>query len=68
MTEPSMEAEMLKIRQELPRVWFNLYQGCLEAGFDDHASLLLTQTWILSQNPHGIRPDAARGPSSDEPE
>ena len=62
------ETDFIQIRNTMPRLWWNLYQGCLQNGFDERSALSLVQTFILSQNPHGIRPDGPFGPPTDNPE
>lgn len=66
--DPIMEHALLSLRNNLPRMWRAIYQGCLEAGFDTSQSMCLLQTYILGQNPNGIRPNDSFGPSSDNPE
>jgi hypothetical protein len=63
-----LEESFLVFRNVFPRCWWNLYQGCLEAGFDRGQSMALLMTHILSQNTGGIRPPDASGPKSDDPE
>ncbi len=57
--------DLAAIRDTLPRLWWNLYQGCIVAGFNSQQSLALVNTWILGQNPHGIQPGNPAGPKSD---
>ena len=63
-----LEESLLVFRNVFPRCWWNIYQGCLEAGFDPRQSMSLLMTHILGQNPSGIRPPDASGPKSDSPE
>ncbi len=51
------DQELAGIRDSMPRVWWSLYQGCLQVGFGEKVALSMVQAWILSMNPHGIRPD-----------
>ncbi len=67
MTEPSA-ADFAVLRDTLPRVWWNLYQGSLAQGFDKVQSFALVQTYILAQNPSGSRPSNDGGPASDIPD
>lgn len=62
-----IEEGMLAFREVLPRAWWNIYQGCLQAGFNQLQSFSLIQTYILAQNPYGIRPNDSHGPVSDKP-
>lgn len=64
----SMEDQIVaKIRDEVPRLWWNIYQGCLQQGFNALQAFTLLQTWILSQGPGGCRPNACEGPKDDMP-
>ena len=49
-------------------MWFAIYQGCLGAGFDASQAMSLLQTYLLSQNPNGIRPNDGSGPPTNNPE
>jgi hypothetical protein len=61
--------ELNTARELLTRVWWNLYQGCLERGFNEKQSFALVQTYVLAQNAvHGVRPPEESGPKSDNPE
>jgi len=62
-----LEESLLAFRNVLPRCWWNIYQGCLETGFDHLQSVALLMTYILAQNPSGIRPPDVHGPKSDNP-
>ena len=39
-----------------PQLWRSLYMGCIRQKFDKEEALALVTAYILSQNPHGIRP------------
>lgn len=62
------DQDFSQIRDVIPRLWYNFYQGCLQQGFNESQSFALLQTYILSQNPHGIKPPTDQGPPSDNPE
>lgn len=53
----AFEQDMAKLRDGMPRVWWALYTGALEAGFGPAQAYGLVTAFILSQNTHGIRPD-----------
>lgn len=64
---PNWEASLNLFRETTPRIWWNLYQGCLERGFSQSDSMVLLQTYIMAQGPHGSRPPEGSGPESDKP-
>jgi hypothetical protein len=64
---PRIEEALNTARELVPRMWWNVYQGCVQAGFDSGQSFTLLQTYILAQNPNGIRPNDPQGPASDKP-
>lgn len=66
MKPHEVEQGLAVMRDTLPRMWKSLYDGGLAAGFDPATALIMVQTWILSQNPHGIVPPKAATP--DKPE
>lgn len=57
---------MAAIRDGLPRLWMSLYQGSVDSGFSKEQAFILVQTWILAQNPKGIRPVETDGPEPDD--
>lgn len=59
------DQDIAAMRDAIPRVWWNLYQGSLTVGFDERQSMSLVMAWMMAQNPHGIRPDNLSGPKSD---
>lgn len=59
------DEKLAAMRDNLPRIWINVYQGCLQAGFDEAQSFNLLQTLILSNNPNGTRPNDSNGPPND---
>jgi hypothetical protein len=67
MNRQEMESLLVEVREFTPRLWWNLYQGSLEAGFDERQAMSLLHTFILSQNPKGIKPNVEDGPASDKP-
>jgi len=62
-----LNTELNSIREVITRVWWNLYQGCLERGFKPNQAFALVQTYILAQNPAGSKPPSESGPESDNP-
>ena len=65
---PNFDEELTTVRNTIPRLWWNIYQGCITAGFNELQSFILTQTYILGQNPYGIRPNDTSGPKTDKPD
>lgn len=61
MTQQEMDQALALFRDTLPRAWMACYQGCIAGGFSDSQAFLLLQTYILSQNPYGIRPGEGFG-------
>jgi len=61
------DAEYALFRDHMPRLWRNVYEGCLDQGFNKVQAFILLQTYILSQNPNGIQPGNTPGPESDKP-
>lgn len=55
------------IRDQFPPVWWGLYTGCMERGFTEKQAFALVTTFILSNNPNGIRPDNPFGQGPDVP-
>ena len=53
---PNEDQLLAHARDVIPRLWGAMYQGALAAGFSASDAMGLVQTWILSQNPNGIRP------------
>jgi hypothetical protein len=49
-------------------MWWNIYQGCLQVGFNETQAFALLQTFLLAQNPQGIQPPSQSGPSTDKPD
>ena len=62
MTPNEREQLLAQMRDSLPQMWYAIYSGSLAAGFDQVQAFTLLQTWLLSQNPHGIRPPSGSGP------
>ena len=62
MLNPSeFDQAMAEMREVTPRIWWNLYDGCLAAGFTPQQAISLVQTYILSQGQQGTRPDSSVG-------
>lgn len=66
MGNSEREQQLAQARDSVPPLWWALYQGGLAAGFDEKQSFMLLQTFILSQNPYGIRPSDGFGPKNEE--
>ena len=65
---PELEKGLVAARETMPRIWWALYCGCLQVGFSDSQSLSLVHTYLLSQNPYGIRPDSGFRQLPSEPD
>jgi hypothetical protein len=61
------EDVLLFFRQTTTRVWFNLYQGCLDRGFDERQAFVLVQTYILANGTADVHPPDGSGPETDDP-
>ncbi len=55
-----------EIRDSLPSMWFSLYQGCLDTGFNESQAFNLIQTHVLGLASGGIRPNSENGPDSNK--
>jgi hypothetical protein len=51
-----LEQSIAAMRELFPHCWRALYDGCISENFSEAQSMDLVKTYILSQNPHGIRP------------
>jgi hypothetical protein len=60
---PKLEEAYIGMRQIGRGIW-NLYQGLLDAGFDDVQAMKLTNTYVFGIS----RGNATSGPESDNPE
>jgi len=49
-----LEQGIAGIRDVIPRMWRQIYLGCLDQGFSPRQSFALLQTHILAQN--GVKP------------
>lgn len=60
--------DLVSIRESLPRLWWNIYQGSLQTGFDKEQSMWLLGMYILSSSPSGVTiRHITGGPDSDNP-
>ena len=59
------EQQMAELRDAMPRMWWNLYQGYLMVGFTPYQAFSLVQTAILGIHSGGIRPNNVDGPNPD---
>jgi hypothetical protein len=60
--------DLVSIRENLPRLWWNIYQGSLQTGFDKEQSMWLLGMYILSSSPNGVTiRHITQGPDSDNP-
>lgn len=58
-------AALVNYRNTVPRLWHAIFQGCIDAGFNQQQAFALCQTHILAQNPNGIRPPDAVDPNKE---
>lgn len=63
---PKIEENLIVFRELIPRTWWNLYQGLLQTGFEDHTALALLHSYVLGSAASRIVPDAGKGPASDK--
>ena len=62
-----MDQSLAQLRDGLPRIWWSIYVGCVESGFNSRQSLGLVQTFILSQSQAGAKaPDPPVGDVEDD--
>lgn len=65
--DPKAEAAFVSMRESIPRMWWNLYQGCLEAGFDKSQSMSIVIAHVMGLAAGKIVPPNPDGPDSDKP-
>jgi hypothetical protein len=63
-----IEQALINAREITPRLWWNLYQGALQTGFDKTQAFDLLKVYILGANSGGINPTTTQGPNTDNPE
>lgn len=56
---------LAQVRDTQPRFWYSIFEGCIQAGFNQEQALGLVQTYILAQNPVGIVPPKANDPKKE---
>lgn len=62
----SFDQQLAAFRETIPRLWWTIYQGALQAGFDPKQAFACLTSYILSQSPGGIRPDSPPQPEPDK--
>lgn len=65
MLDEYTDEDWTNIRECLPRLWWNTYQGCLLQGFSTQQAFVLLQVYILSQG-SGVRFPVEDGPEADD--
>lgn len=65
MSNQPSDSDYTTLRDSLPRLWWNLYQGSLAQGFDSYQAFVLLQTYILS-NGSGVQHPKGNGPKADD--
>ena len=69
MVDPKTESDLLRLREILPRLWWNIYQGCIDAGFKEPHAMLMTQTYVMASVSNNISPPGTfDGPKTDNPD
>jgi hypothetical protein len=61
-----LEQSIATLTETFPRVWMQMFLGCVREGFTAPQALDLVKTYILAQNPNGIVPPSSS--SAEEPE
>ncbi len=56
-----IEQQVTQHGELLPRIWRELYLGCIAQDFEPIQAIDLVKTFILAQNPNGIRPPSDGG-------
>ena len=64
MSSQELDQQIAAAADFMPTFWHALYQSCLRVGFNERQAFSLIQTYILGQNPNGIRPQDLNGPES----
>ena len=52
----ALDQGMMEMIEMWPPMWKAFYEKCKEEGFTEPQAFDLVKTFILSHNPHGIRP------------
>lgn len=50
------EQNIAELGEVLPRMWRQLFLGCCNVGFTPQEAMDILKTYILAQNPSGIKP------------
>lgn len=66
-TNKELEEALVNMREVLPRGWWAVYAGCVQAGFTPNQAFGLTTTYILASH-STIRPDNPSSPNPDQGE
>jgi hypothetical protein len=56
MSDYKRDQDLAGMRDGLPRFWWAIYCGCMEAGFNEKQSFALLETFIVTQNQYGVKP------------
>lgn len=62
MSNDNIDQMAAGIRDGLPRLWYALYVGCVQAGFEKSQAFALLQTFILSNGNRPAIPPTCDGP------
>lgn len=56
MSRHELEQNLAHLRDVMPRVWWSIYQGSIQAGFDARQAFAVTQTYILANGSATVMP------------
>ena len=62
------EQNLASVRATLPRLWWNVYQGLLDQGFEKDQAFAVLQAYVLGMGAGKVMPPSSAGPDSDKPE
>lgn len=67
-SKPVPSEDFVAIRETLPRLWWNIYQGAIQTGFNQEQSMWLLGVYIMANAPAGVTiQHFTKGPASDDP-
>lgn len=61
-----MEQATAAMRDMMPALWYGLYRGCVEKGFNPDQAIHMVYAYILSQCPAGIQPGTGGNPKPED--
>lgn len=66
-TRAEIDQGLAAARETITALWWSMFVGAKEKGFSEQQAIDLVKTYILSQNPNGIRPPNDGGGAPDGP-